>query len=341
MTEEKQSGRMSKKLMDRWKIINMHQLGFNVTQIRRKVGCSRPTIYKWINHGGNGDSVGDAPRSGRPKKLTKTLKKRIGKMMDSKKWKSKRVVANILKQKGIDISYASVARAAKAEGLLARRPPRKPLQKKGNKYKRRKFVEEARNIDWTKVVFADEKKFMTYATPNKQNNVIWCHPNDKLESIPQVKHGDKINAFAIFDCDLVSTVYLFEENMNKDVYIDILEKVLLPATDHLDYYIYLHDNDPKHTSKAAQEWIKMNCYDNIAKESWPGYSPDLNAIENAWAMVGNKVAQLGPRNKGELIKSIKKAWEEVMTKEYRMKLVESMPRRLTAVHKNNGGPTKY
>ncbi len=74
---------------------------------------------------------------------------------------------------------------------------------------------------------------------------------------------------------------------------------------------------------------------------WPGYSPDLNPIENAWAMVGNKVAELGPKNGDELRKAKKKAWKEVMTKEYRMKLVESMPRRLTAVHEHNGGPTKY
>ena len=61
--------------------------------------------------------------------------------------------------------------------------------------------------------------------------------------------------------------------MNADGYVRVLEVALLPSVGALfrgRNYLFMQDNDPKHTSKGI-EWWKT-----------PAESPDLNPIENLW-----------------------------------------------------------
>ena len=63
-------------------------------------------------------------------------------------------------------------------------------------------------------------------------------------------------------------------------------------------------------------------------------------IENAWALMKTRIARDEPKNQEEL-EAVVRAWNAVMTPEYRQTLADSMRRRLTAVHAANGAPIKY
>ena len=71
-----------------------------------------------------------------------------------------------------------------------------------------------------------------------------------------------------------------EGKMNAAQYVDILENNLLPSMEEseisLEDVIVQQDNDPKHTSKRAKEWMEDN---NITLLDWPPQSPDLNPTE--------------------------------------------------------------
>lgn len=74
---------------------------------------------------------------------------------------------------------------------------------------------------------------------------------------------------------------------------------------------------------------------------WPGNSPDLNPIENVWALMSAKIRKQKPKSMLELMKTIEKVWFEDITAEYLEALYDSMPNRVKCVIKAKGGTTKY
>jgi transposase len=84
--------------------------------------------------------------------------------------------------------------------------------------------------------------------------------------------------------------------MDGPFYIKILQDQLLPAVRRM-YRKNWHlqqDNDPKHTSHVAKEFIAENGINVI---DWPSNSPDLNPIENMWQIIKNNVEKWMPQNK--------------------------------------------
>lgn len=51
-------------------IVKLHENGKNQEEISRLIGCSQPTVHRWIKHSLSGRTLQTLPRSGRPTKLT-------------------------------------------------------------------------------------------------------------------------------------------------------------------------------------------------------------------------------------------------------------------------------
>ena len=83
----------------------------------------------------------------------------------------------------------------------------------------------------------------------------------------------------------------------------------------------------------------------LPTEQHPGYSPDLNPIENAFAGAERELSKLlanrPAKNVGETLKYFKKALKTVADSGEILKAAQSMPRRLKAVLDANGQATKY
>ena len=74
--------------------------------------------------------------------------------------------------------------------------------------------------------------------------------------------------------------------------------------------------------------------------AWPAQSPDLNPLENLWAIVKRDVQKKHPTNLVQLEKCVKASWKAIPAETIK-NLVDSMPRRIQAVIAAKGGPTKY
>lgn len=110
--------------------------------------------------------------------------------------------------------------------------------------------------------------------------------------------------------------------------------------------IFMQDNSPLHWAYLIQGLLEDL---GIEVMDWPPYSPDLNPIENLWALMKTKIYELYPELKcdlntmetlEQLIKAAKEAWQ-ALDREILVKLSDTMPNRVKAVIEADGWYTKY
>ena len=99
---------------------------------------------------------------------------------------------------------------------------------------------------------------------------------------PRAKHPVKVHVWAGIAWNGPTDICIFEGRMNASLYVEILRKTLLPTVRSPRYitgHRFLQDNDPKHTSRAAQQFFEEN---GINWWKTPPESPDANPMENLW-----------------------------------------------------------
>ena len=97
----------------------------------------------------------------------------------------------------------------------------------------------------------------------------------------RAKHPTKVHVWAGISMRGRTGICIFEGIMNAPVYVEILEKTLIPFVSEVypDGHRFMQDNDPKHVSKLGQSFLSAS---NINWWRTPPESPDLNPIENMW-----------------------------------------------------------
>ncbi len=124
------------------------------------------------------------------------------------------------------------------------------------------------------------------------------------------------------------------------VYQEILEHFMLPSADKLygdADIIFQQDLAPAHTAKGTKSWFNDH---GVTVLDWPANSLDLNPTENLWGIVKRKMRDTRPNNADDLKATVKETWASIPPQQCH-KLITSMPRRIEAVIKAKGAPTKY
>ena len=138
--------------------------------------------------------------------------------------------------------------------------------------------------------------------------------------------------------------YIFNENIDAVLMKSILNDILLPSADlcHLldapmQPWFFLHDNDKKFKSNLVTNILHNN---GISCIDFPPYSPDLNPIENLWAVMARGCERRQCDTLEQLQDVVADEWDKI-DEDFMRNLAQSMPARCQAVIDANGWHTKY
>jgi len=325
--------------------------GFSSRLLAPKIGISQRTAVNWAReYREKGKSAFLAGPSFLPMPHHRLTKRDVHKVVSHFKNNahrddfSTRVAARELKaRKGVDISYRWAGTLAHRAGLPARLRTHKPQTKPEQRQKRVVFA-KGWNRPETAVVFTDEFGVALDGLIHVRH-WFWGPRNKPVPPIGTRKYPPVLHIFAAVTRTRTIPLQFYEGTLNSERFCS---ELLSPAIDLCaaafgdEEWILQHDGASYYTSGYTQDWLQRNPRVPFffAHEEWPPVSPDLNLIENLFGTVKTRALKRGPKNKEQLRQFLQEEWSAVTETELAA-LYASFPKRLEAVVKGRGRPTRY
>lgn len=331
--------------VERGQIITLLAEGYSSREIAKKLKISQSSVMRAKQKHKKTGTYKHLCGNGRPSVLNESIINIIDSENKRNRKTSLRKLKEVVKQKGkTTISHVTIRKGLHQLGLQAYSPTKKPLLTKKHIVSRYNIgkqwlcmsEEEIKNIIWS-----DESKFNLFYSDGRVK--IWRESGSSLQNgcfDPTVKHGGgSVMVWACFSYHGVGRLVFIDGIMDAAKYVNILANNLSPSASKMGIsdYFFQQDNDPKHTSRLAKAFFANK---KIKTLPWPSQSPDLNPIENLWAILKQRVSAIRPKNKLELKEAIENTWYSV-SQETTKKLALSFGKRVLEVVRNGGKLTKY
>ncbi|KAG2458804.1 TCB1 transposase, partial [Polypterus senegalus] len=344
MENRKKSRELSEDL--RTKIVEKYQQSQGYKSIFRDLhvplSTVRNIIKKFTAHG----TVANLPGRGWKRKINKRLQRRIVRMVDKQPQSSSKHIQAVLQTQGATASAQTICRHLNEMKCYGRRARRTPLLTQKHKKARLEFAKMylkkpksfCANILWTAETKVELFHKAHHLTVYRKRNEAYEEKN----TIPTVKHGGGSKMFwGFFGVSGTGCLDYVIGIMKSEDYQKILGHNVGPSVRklglHQRSWVFQQDNDPKHTFKSTQKWLKTKRW-RVLK--WPAMSPDLNPIKHLWRDLTIAVGRRRPSHLRDLEQFAKEEWSEIPFERCN-KLVDGYRKRLISVIFSKGRATKY
>lgn len=193
------------------------------------------------------------------------------------------------------------------------------------------------------MIFSDET---TIEINTSHVRFVRRSPREKIRSAHTTESQTFPMKIMFFGCISIfgtGCLVAVDGNMRSQSYVEIIDNHLLPYA-HAWFgdaeWILQQDNAKCHTSALSRRYFTNT---GIQLLPWPPCSPDMNPIENMWAILKKKVYQTGSgKTREEVIRKATDIWEnDPEIEAAAVNAVISMSRRVKRLLNARGSFTKY
>lgn len=328
-------------------MISLAKKGNSSHVIAKKIGCSQPTVLKYVGRHG---AALLPPKRGAKKVLTPRNERYAVQLIEKKICTNPNELAHYFKFKlNISVSQSTMRRTLERQGMVARSRYFKPLLSDENMQKRLAFAMEYKDWtvdDWARCIFSDEAGVELYSRSKTQ---VWLKKGKRRKNDSRqvhkidVHHSPKLLVWGCFSSFGRGELRRIQGTVNASLYAKIIKEEL-PSSIKLmnlqpDKVLFVQDNAPAHKSEKV-----LDLLDELGIETieWPPFSPDLNPIENLWGFLKRSVHNYEEpaEDLDELWRRFSTIWNS-LTPDFLQAYVESMSKRLQLVIEANGDSIKY
>jgi transposase len=317
-------------------IVELHNNeGLKGRAIADKLNVGKSTVYRHLASFRKSVPVENMRPYCRPPKITPKQRSALGQLVARQDVPtSKQVTAELSATTGVTVTPRTVRRHLSEMGYKSSVPRTVPLLTSQQKQKRIDWCKEHQGFDWKKVWFSDE----TYIEVNHTSTPVW-HKKGQRPTVAKPKFRVKIMCWGAVSTRFKSKLAIVHGTMTAQRYIETLQGYLLGENSRFikTRAVFQQDGASCHTAKLSRDFFSSTGIDVLP---WPSNSPDLNPIENVWAVLKQNVEKRSVKTKDDLIRVVQEEWDR-LSMDFIKKTIDSMENRLSQVIKNKGKKCEY
>lgn len=299
-------------------------------------------VHQWVTRWRSEDedtALHSRVKSGQPPKLSAADREMILQFVADNPTTNARA---IIERLNLQCCPRTVRNFLHGSNVHCRRPAKKVDMTQQHAECRLNFAMQNLDRDWSHVIFTDEK---TFCTSQDGKKLVWRpnHTRFLPQNIVRTRRSSRLSLayWGWMSAAGPGELTRIDTRMDAVEYIRILEDVMLPSV-RLLYppptpITFVQDNSSVHTSRIVREWF--NEHPDIVPLNWPPKSPDLNPIENLWAIMGQMWEHdldAPPRNRQTLHGHVTRIWESLRGRPTCHNLVTSVSGRMQETIDNHG-----